>query len=87
MIFPPQLAAQDFAKNVYPVTVLPSGAPIRYRILIRLGPNFGPHQPVHGSKEQNTGTNQRESIIRVSVRIPVAVGRDKGCDDEKEVEE
>ena len=48
--------------------------------------NLGPNDPIHCTENKDGDANQREGIIRVSVGVPVAVGRDEWCECEENVE-
>lgn len=50
-------------------------------------PEFGPQSPVRGANKQDRDANHGEDIIRVSVRVPVPLGRDEGHDGQEGVAE
>lgn len=47
--------------------------------------NLPPERPIHHTEQQNTHTHNRENVIRIPLRIPVAVRRDKRRDGEENV--
>jgi hypothetical protein len=66
--------------------------PIRINMSIRrnlvpsnLRPQLRPAGPVDHAEQQNSDADDWEHIVRVSVRIPVAIWRDEGYKSEKQI--
>lgn len=47
--------------------------------------NLGPECPINSTEDENTNTNNGERVVRIPIRVPAALRRNKGNDCKKDV--